>query len=93
MKATLYKDSIQSSFIIGGNQNEIYRYRLSEGLTFSALYIETTTTDGGTNLFTYFNHYRYVIIPGGISSSGKSTSIDYRKMSYEEIVAHFNIPE
>lgn len=76
------------------SQNEIYRYRLSEGSGFTALYVEALTTDGGTNIFTHFDDYRYVIIPGGVSTSGKSGSgIDFTKMSYEEIVAHFNIPE
>ncbi|MEO9893630.1 collagen-like protein [Aurantibacter sp.] len=37
--------------------------------------------------------YRYVVIPGGIASSGKSISEDYTKMSYEEICNHFNIPK
>lgn len=76
------------------SQNEIYRYRLSEGSGFTALYIENTTTDGGTNLFTYFDDYRYIIIPGGNATSGKSSnSIDYTKMSYKEIVTHLNISE
>ncbi len=74
------------------SQNEVYRFRLSEGFTFAALYVEAVTSDGGTNLFTYFDDYRYVIIPGGVSASGKS-SIDYGKMTYEEIIEHFNIPE
>ncbi|GAA3615474.1 hypothetical protein Q4Q39_01900 [Flavivirga amylovorans] len=43
------------------------------------------------------DEYRYVIIPGGAavapSSSGKSSSVDYSKMSYGEIKAQFNISE
>lgn len=39
------------------------------------------------------NEFRYVIIPGGSPTSGKSSSVDYSKMTYEEIVKHFNIPD
>ncbi|WP_271784867.1 collagen-like triple helix repeat-containing protein [Aquimarina algiphila] len=46
---------------------------------------------------TLLDEYRYVIIPGGApvapSSSGKSSNVDYSKMSYEEIKAQFNISE
>jgi hypothetical protein len=39
------------------------------------------------------NLFRYIIIPGGVPSSGKSvTSQDYTKMSYEEIADLFDIP-
>lgn len=48
----------------------------------------------GSNIGTPFlnGDFRYVIIPGGAAASGKS-SMDYTKMSYEEITAHFGIPE
>ncbi|WP_236262832.1 collagen-like protein [Aggregatimonas sangjinii] len=48
----------------------------------------------GSNIGTpYLNgDFRYVIIPGGISASAKS-SLDYTKMSYEEIAERFNIPD
>lgn len=76
------------------SQNEKYRYRLSEGTGFIALHVEALNTAGGTNLFTYFDDFRYVIIPGGASTSGKSASaMDFTKMSYEEIVEYFNISE
>ncbi len=74
------------------SQNEIYRYGLSEGSGFIALYVEALTTDGGSNLFTYFDDFRYVLIPGGVSTSGKS-NIDFTKMSYEQVIEYFNIPE
>lgn len=38
------------------------------------------------------NVFRYVIIPGGVSASAKST-VNYSKMTYKEIIEHFNIPE
>lgn len=74
------------------SQNEIYRYRLSQGSGFIALYAEALTTDGGTNVFTYFDDFRYVLIPGGVSISGKS-NIDFTKMGYEQVIEYFNIPE
>ena len=48
----------------------------------------------GSNIGTpYLNgDFRYVIVPGGISASGKF-SVDYSKMSYEEIALQFNIPD
>ena len=75
------------------SQSEVYRYRVSEGATFNALYVDNSSSDGGNKVFDYFADYRYVIIPGGVSANGKSSSIDYTKMSYEEVIAHFNIPE
>ncbi len=62
--------------------------------------IQAVSTNG-TNLngvINRFNQYRYVIIPGGTplasaSVSGKSLSVDYSKMSYEEIKTQFNISE
>ncbi len=52
---------------------------------------------------TFLEQYRYVIIPGGISTSSSATSEglesgsksreEYKNMSYEEIRTLFNIPE
>lgn len=75
------------------SQNEVYRFRLTSGNGFIALYADTAASDGGNKLFTYFNDYRYIIIPGGNSTSGKSANIDYTKMSYEKVVAHFGIKD
>lgn len=36
--------------------------------------------------------YKYVLIPGGVNISGK-TSADYKNMSYKEICKLFHIPE
>ncbi|MEX0275869.1 MAG: hypothetical protein AB3N16_15970 [Flavobacteriaceae bacterium] len=57
------------------------------------LQIRPYTLDGTNASFSYFDYFRYVVIPGGTSTSGKSSSIDYTKMSYKEIIALFNIPE
>ncbi|OXA78018.1 hypothetical protein SAMN05444397_110175 [Flavobacterium aquidurense] len=47
---------------------------------------------GGTvNLPTSLS-WRYVLIPGGVAAAtAKTAKLDYAKMSYEEVCAHFNI--
>ncbi|SDM12333.1 collagen-like protein [Kriegella aquimaris] len=52
-------------------------------------------TFDGTNVgnATFIQQYRYVVIPGGVVSSGKSITEDYTKMTYEEIAEWFNIPD
>ena len=39
-----------------------------------------------------FDQYRYIIIPEGTPAS-KNSVIDYKKMSYDEIMDHFGIPK
>ncbi|MCK0161128.1 collagen-like protein [Allomuricauda sp. F6463D] len=42
----------------------------------------------------FLQQYRYVLIPGGVSTNGKSSSeIDFTKMSYQEVIEYFNISE
>ncbi len=56
--------------------------------------VHATDLGGDVGNGAFIEQYRYVLIPGGASTSGKSTtSKDYSKMTYEEIVALFNIPE
>ncbi len=52
--------------------------------------ISITSIDGNPIFAAYFTEFRYVILPGGIPVSGKR-AIDYSKMSYEKITAHFEI--
>lgn len=85
------------------SQNEFYTFEVSSFSGGSSLRIEVSTLDGGTNLFTFFDDFRYVIIPGGVSTSssaasgglesGSKSAEDYKNMSYEEIKTLFNIPE
>jgi hypothetical protein len=36
--------------------------------------------------------WRYILIPGGVAAAtAKTANVDYSKMSYEEVCAHFNI--
>ena len=38
--------------------------------------------------------WRYILIPGGVAAAtSKMTKVDYSKMSYEEVCAHFNIQQ
>ena len=84
------------------SQNEYYAFALFDVSGGTGLQVRVSTLDGGTNIFTFFNNYRYVIIPGGHSEAGntgpgglggKSATVDYTKMSYKEITSFFNIPE
>lgn len=54
--------------------------------------IRITSIDGSNIEVPIYDEYRYIIIPGGVSTAGKSVA-DYSRMSYEEIVALFNIPK
>lgn len=71
--------------------NRNYNYNPSP--TNKSILIRIQSVDGaniGGQLV--FVEYRYVLIPGGVPESSKS-SVDCTKMSYEELVSHFNIPE
>lgn len=74
------------------NQNIVFDFGMFGSSTSSNtnLQIRVNTLDGTNNNFSYIDFYRYIIIPGGISTSGKS-SIDYSKMTYNEVMAHLNI--
>ncbi|OXB13371.1 hypothetical protein [Flavobacterium reichenbachii] len=38
--------------------------------------------------------WRYILIPGGVAATtSKTVKLDYSKMSYEEVCAHFNIQQ
>ena len=47
--------------------------------------------DGNAYIFDWMEEFRYVIIPQGTSTSGKSVGMDYNKMSYEEVMDHFGL--
>lgn len=40
-----------------------------------------------------FDKYRYIIIPGSVLINKNQTSIDYTKLSYQEVIDLFNISE
>lgn len=75
-----------------GSVQEHWNYRLLDAND-DLIAIRVTSIDGNNIGQPYLNgDFRYIIIPGGIPTSGKSAK-DYTKMSYEEICNHFNIPE
>ncbi|MDA6070477.1 hypothetical protein NJT12_12675 [Flavobacterium sp. AC] len=48
---------------------------------------------GTVNLPTSLS-WRYILIPGGVAAAtAKTAKLDYSKMSYEEVCAHFNIQQ
>lgn len=77
-----------------GTVNEDYGFRLLD-INDNLIAIRVQTIDGGHINEPFLNDaYRYIIIPGGMPSSGKSNEVpDYSKMSYPEICEYFNIPE
>lgn len=78
----------QLPIIIFEPVNEHYYFDYNS--TNNNLVIRLRTTDG-TNINSFvYKEYRYVIVPGGIPAGGKS-SLDYSKMSYEEVAVHFGI--
>lgn len=72
------------------SSTERYTYTINE----SRIRLVGMTSNVANNDFDLFDDYRYVIIPGGVSRSGKSSnSLDFSKMTYDEVVEHFNIPK
>lgn len=75
-----------------GTIQENWNFRLLD-INDTLIAIRVHSIDGGAIGTPFLNgDFRYVLIPGGVAASGK-TSIDYNKMSYEEVIAHFGIPE
>ena len=72
---------------------EHYAVRLFDNFD-TQIAIRLSSIDGsdiGTPLLN--GHFRYVLIPGGVLASGKTTALNYKKMSYAEIAERFNIPD
>ena len=82
-------DGIYQLPYLFSSQDEYYTFGLFEATGGTSLQIRVNTTDGGTNVFTFFQDFRYVIIPGGQIAA--KSSLDYQKMSYEEIADLFKI--
>lgn len=90
-------DGIYALPYLFSNQNEYYGFVFTEVTGGIGLQVRVSSTDGGTNLFTFFGDFRYIIIPGGQSAGNHSSENNqvnnYEKMSYKEIVEILNIPE
>lgn len=80
----------QLPVVFGGSTNQQFSYVLTEG----NINIRASALEAGEGVpdADIFEQYRYVLIPGGANTSGKS-SVDYTKMSYEEVIDLLNIPE
>lgn len=73
--------------------DESWNFRLLD-INDTMIAVRVHSVNGGTIGQPYLNgDFRYILIPGGVVSSGKTTSADYSKMSYDEITSHFNIPK
>ncbi|WP_110357857.1 collagen-like protein [Arenibacter sp. ARW7G5Y1] len=79
-----------------GEAGVSYYYRLALG----SINIRLASVDGSSIGNPLFGQYRYVLIPGGVEAStgiggigSKTATVDFTKLSYEEVIAHFNIPE
>ncbi len=80
---------------------EFYSVTIGSGVGFLSLRVTAQSTDGADKDFEFFDSFRYVIIPGGVSVSSSAGSLeldaksaeDYKNMSYQEIIEVFNIPE
>ncbi|NAS30987.1 hypothetical protein GTQ40_08410 [Flavobacteriaceae bacterium R38] len=78
-------------------QDEYYGFGLFDVTGGTGLQVRVNTLDGGTNLFTFFSDFRYVIIPGGTAANsaaqqnfqGEAYQLDFEKMSYEEVLERF----
>ncbi|MBQ0733803.1 hypothetical protein [Aquimarina celericrescens] len=81
-------DIYQLPFILT-SQNEYYGFGMLTATGGFSLQVLVRTTDGGSNLFTFFDDFRYVIIPGGVAKS----ATDYQNMSYNDLVELFKISE
>jgi len=77
--------------VFGGARQQIYSYRSQVG----EIRITVTANEEGeaAGNGTFLAQYRYVLIPGGVEATSKGAVKDYSKMSYEEVLEHFSIPE
>ena len=56
------------------------------------LEIAVNSTDGSNVGATAFLQYRYVLVPGGLAAKSAST-VNFSKMTYEEVAAYFGIKD
>ncbi|MDN4164976.1 collagen-like protein [Cytophagales bacterium LB-30] len=69
---------------------EAYLFNLVSDSNENRLQIIGLTNDGAQHAFTFFEFYRYVVIPGGVSTNGRQMGLDFN--NYEEVIAFYNIP-
>lgn len=83
-------DGIYTLPYLLSSQDEYYTFGLFDVTGGTGIQVRVNTTDGGTNVFSFFTDYRYVIIPGGQTAAARGTK-EYTSMSYKEISTLFNI--
>lgn len=86
--------------VFGASRQQSYYFRAE---AVGQLNIVVAANEQGDSVGSpFFGEYRYVLIPGGQSTEGnsgpgdigsKTSAIDFTKMSYEELIGHFNIPK
>ena len=84
----------QLPIVFGASRQQSYFYRAED----ETIIVFVASNEQGSSVGdgAFLEQYRYVIIPGGIASArpaNDSTQVDYSSMSYEEIIALFNIPD
>ncbi len=78
--------------------NDNHGFRVSDP---GSIRLTIVSLDGGAVGSRIIEDYRYIIIPGGQPANpgggggitSKTESLDFSKMTYEEVIAYFNIPE
>lgn len=82
----------QLPIVFGAARQQSYYFVATTGNIEINVHANEQGEDVGDGSF--LAQYRYVLIPGGVSTSGKSGSnMDFTKMTYEEVVEYFNISE
>lgn len=77
--------------VFGAARQQSYYFRAQDGeiqITVVANEEGESAGDG-----TFLEQYRYLLIPGGVPTSGKSSSPDFSKMTYQEVAKYFNFEE
>ncbi|WP_430908542.1 hypothetical protein [Maribacter sp. 2-571] len=88
---TIDTDVFSLPIVFGVARQQSYYFRVEQA---GELYIAmASTVEGQSAGVPFFSEYRYILIPGGQTTSGKATPLDYTKMTYQELTEHFGIEE
>jgi hypothetical protein len=77
--------NIKREYIYSSGLISFYAFRFNNSIPMQELNLNGTATS--------IPQFRYILIPGGVSTTGRKAQPDYKNMSYEEICKKFNIPE
>ena len=74
--------------IVGGAENQILSFRVNTNIITIKMRNESGSGDPGTfSGNSTSNQYRYIIIPSGTNK----TNVNFKKMSYQEVIDYFNL--